>query len=126
MEVRKFKSGAGVYALTAVVTRCGEDMVVTIGGGTAPHVGAVALGLPRLSLKQDGSYSASVSVFCVPEHKDDELARLAALELASGLRTRVVVTVGLHVDVATREELGALQANFVDILEQISDSLVGS
>jgi len=86
----------------------GRDLLVTIGGGTVPHIGAVALGQPRPSLRADGSISATVSVLTLLGHKEDDLARWAAHQLASSLNVTVVVTAGLHVDRASPEEIERL------------------
>jgi predicted flavoprotein YhiN len=98
----------------------GADLVVTIGGGSRPHVGAVAVAQPRPSLKGDGTVSATASVIALLGHKEDELARWAALHLASRLNTTVVVTAGLHVDNATMEEIIALDAEARRLVEAIA------
>jgi hypothetical protein len=46
----------------------GADLVVTIGGGSRPHVGAVAVAQPRPSLKGDGTVSATASVIALLGH----------------------------------------------------------
>jgi hypothetical protein len=98
----------------------GADLVVTIGGGTRPHVGAVAVAQPRPSLKGDGSVSATASVIALLGHKEDELARWAALHLASRLNTTVVVTAGLHIDNATMEEIIQMDAEARRLVEAIA------
>lgn len=111
------------YAITAVVTLCGHDAVIVVGGGEAPHVGAAALASPRPSLEQNGEISATASVLCVMGHKDDLLARDAALQLASRLNTTVLVSVGLHLDQATKEDIRQLQVNFSQLIDQIESWL---
>lgn len=108
----KITVGSQPYEITAVITLCGKDVVVAIGGGEAPHVGAAALALPRVSLKDDGVISATASVLCVTGHKEDMITRDAALHLASKLNATVLVSVGLHLDNATSDDIKRLQANF--------------
>ena len=110
--------GSPPYVVTAAVTLCGKDAAVVIGGGEAPHVGASALALPRPSLKPGGGISATASVLCVPGHKEDLLARDAALRLASRLNTAVSVSVGLHIDHATPDDINRLQTNFERLVDQ--------
>ncbi|MGE5674483.1 MAG: hypothetical protein ACM3XM_11480 [Mycobacterium leprae] len=98
------------FGITVRAQRVGADLVVTIGGGTRAHVGAVAVAQPRPSLKGDGQVSASASVITLLGHKEDELARWAALYLAAQLNTTVVVTAGIHVDDATPADLGQIDA----------------
>jgi gallate decarboxylase subunit D len=97
----------------------GSDFVVSIGGGTHPHVGAVAVAQPRPSLKGDGSVSATASVIALLGHKEDELARWAALHLAARLNATVVVTAGLHADQATLAEVLHLDAEARRLVEAL-------
>jgi hypothetical protein len=80
---------------TAVVTADGVSL--TLVGGERPHVGAVAIGIPRPSLARAGQKSATTSVFAVTGHKDDELARPLAEEMARRLGRTAVVAAGVHV-----------------------------
>lgn len=114
----KISVGSQPYKITAVVTLCGKDVVAAIGGGEVPHVGTAALALPRLSLKHDGIISATASVLCVMGHKEDMLARDAALRLASTLNTTVSVSMGLHLDHATPDDIKRLQTNFEQLLDE--------
>ena len=81
---------------TAVVTARGVS--VTLVGGERPHVGAVAIGIPRPSLARGGRQSATTSVVTVTGHKDDELARPLAHELARRLGQTAVVVAGVHIE----------------------------
>jgi hypothetical protein len=88
----------GEYDISASVRLIGSDFLVAIWAGEKPHIGAVAMAQPRPSLKDPGVTSATASVFCYVGHKEDELAKAAAEILAAALRTRVVVTAGIHWD----------------------------
>ncbi len=88
----------GSYDLSASIRLIGLDVLVAIWGGEKPHIGAVAVGLPRPSLKDPDVTSASASVICLVGHKEDELAKAAAEILAAALNTHVVVTAGIHWD----------------------------
>lgn len=83
MQAKSFSLGTQEYLLEAVAVRCGDDLTVVIGGGEKQHIGAVAVGIPRPSLKDKNIVSSSASVLCLTGHKEDLLARKAALELAS-------------------------------------------
>jgi hypothetical protein len=84
--------------LEAWVRRVGEDVVVAIGGGTAPHVGCVVLAQPCRSRSRPGAVSASCSVLTIPPHKEEPIARAVAAALAAGLDRVAVVTAGVHDD----------------------------
>jgi len=108
--MKTLESGTGPLHVAVQAQWVGPDLIVTIGGGTRAHVGAVAVAQPRPSLKGDGKVSATASVIALLGHKEDELARWAALLLAAQLNTTVVVTAGLHVDEATIEQILQLDA----------------
>lgn len=84
------------HNLSAQWTRAGDDLLVLVTGGEAPHIGAVAMAAPRPSLADSRRTSATTSVFCFMGHKEDELARAMAQALASALGVRVVVAAGAH------------------------------
>lgn len=110
MSPLTYLAGRGRHSVFCRVFITGEGYIVHLMGGTRPHVGAVALGLPRPSLK--GSHlSATASVLTLLGHKDDELARPAAIALAAGLDAPVVVVAGVHIDAATPVDLARLEAN---------------
>ena len=92
------KTREGKYDIEAAVRVIGTDLLVAIWGGEKPHIGAVATALPRPSLSDSRRISASASVYCFVGHKEDQLARTAALRIASALNTPVVVTAGIHWD----------------------------
>lgn len=120
MQVQTFTLGTGSYLLQAAAVRCGADLAVIIGGGEKQHIGATAVGVPRPSLQDANVVSASASVLCLTGHKDDLLARQAALQLAAQVGHTVTVTVGLHIDAASTAAIAQLEANFTALLQQIS------
>lgn len=107
----KRSAGAGALRVEVQAQWVGADLVVTIGGGTKAHVGAVAIAQPRPSLKGDGRVSATASVITLLGHKEDELARWAALHLAAKLNRTVVVTAGIHIDDASIDQIIQLDAD---------------
>jgi gallate decarboxylase subunit D len=115
MITTQIAEGQVPYVVEAMVTLCGTDIAVNIGGGLRPHIGAVALAMPRPSIRSDGNISATASVLCILGHKEDVLARTAALHLARAFHKVVLVSVGLHVENATSEDIECLNKNF-DIL----------
>lgn len=113
----------GRYSVYATAMLCGNDVSVTIYGGTHHHIGAVALGIPRSSLKEDGTFSASVSVLCVTGHKEDEVARFAAKQLSAKFQCNSVVSAGIHIDQATTDEISVLWKNALAVISNIKDKI---
>lgn len=112
------------YTLEAVIVKCGRDYSLSICGGTEYHIGAQAIGIPRDSLKMDGTSSASVSVFCVTGHKDDQLANEAAKYLAARINNVICVNVGIHIDDASSADIQRFLTNFQRLLPAILDLMV--
>jgi hypothetical protein len=109
----------GRYSIRCELCRCGDDISLAVSGGDRPHIGAVALAAPRPSLSDETKLSATVSSICVTGHKDDELARNAANKLAAKYNCVVVVSVGLHIDNASSDDIGHLYENFLRLMEQV-------
>lgn len=121
MESFRVQVGQNRHRVEALVVVNGADLAVTIGGGSLYHIGAVALAVPRPSLANPDLISASASVICVIGHKEDELARTAALRLAARFNRVAVVSVGLHLDGASPHDIDTLTVNFHILVEQVAD-----
>ena len=118
MKATSFSSGEALLKVQGNLSLCGGDICLNIGGGTLPHIGAVAVAEPRPSLRMDGSNSASCSVLCILGHKDDVLAREAALRIATVTGSRTVVTVGMHIDCITLKQIEAVTNNVWQIVDE--------
>jgi hypothetical protein len=93
------RTRTGRHDLHARVSRAGQsDYLVYIWGGERPHIGAVAMALPRPSLSDPHKTSSTVSVFTYPGHKEDHLVKEAAETLSAALGGNVVVCAGAHWD----------------------------
>jgi len=117
--------GKKQFIVEAEVIICGKDLNICIGGGEAYHIGASALAIPRKSLEDEEANSSSASVLCVIGHKEDELARQAALELSSLFQCKVNVTLGMHIDHATKEDIQILYENYKIVLHEIKQEMGG-
>ena len=109
------------YNLRASARWIGGDLLVAIWGGERPHIGAVALAQPRPSLKDSAIMSATASVICVVGHKEDDLVKEASEFLAAALKTRVVVTAGIHWDNLDEEGLRAVIQNSHALVKRIAE-----
>ena len=99
-------AGDGDMAVAARAMRCGADIAVAVTGGTAAHIGAVALG----EFEPERG-SATVSCITVRTHLDDRVACRFAKRLSAALGCTVTVSAGLHVDDAGEAEIAALVEN---------------
>lgn len=111
IEQRSFHAGEGRFRITLLATLTGEGLVVQIYGGEKPHVGAVALSLPRPGLANPETLSCNTTVVPLLGHKDDEIAKPAAEEIAKAWGSPVVVVAGVHVDNAGKNDIEELVNN---------------
>jgi predicted esterase len=111
MNENQISVGKGKYKIDLTAITTADGFIITIVGGEKPHVGAVAISIPRPSLKNSSKISTTTSVFTLIGHKDDVLAKPAAEKLAKKLKQTVVVVAGVHIDEASEEEIKELTTN---------------
>jgi hypothetical protein len=95
----------GRLKIYGFVQEVGQDLLVSVWGGTRPHIGAIGIAIPRLSLKDPKKWSATSSNFTFTGHKEDTLVKKMSEKLASRLRRNVVVTAGIHWDSISPREI---------------------
>ena len=105
-----FSCGEGRYAVfvTAVVTA--DGISATFCGGDKPHVGGMAMSIPRVS-KQGNKPSCDTWIVPVPGHKDQEVAAQAAQLICLQTGMTAAVVAGIHIDQATPEEIALIVKN---------------
>lgn len=121
--VLKISLGVGKYKVDLMLTQVGRDVVVVVSGGEKPHVGAVAMAVPRPSLKDATQLSSTSSVLTMIGHKDDEVARLASETLARELGKVVVVSAGIHTEKASKTDIQRLVRNSKDAVRKAVEIL---
>ena len=111
-------SGESVYFVEAEALACGNDISVTVCGGTGYHVGAVAL-----AVYEPERDSATVSVVTVHTHRDDKVAAHFAKEISREMKCTVSVSAGIHIDDASTDELEKLWHNSVECCSRLINEL---
>ena len=98
----------------------GNDLLVVIYGGDEHHIGAVAVAYPTMShYKAKGT--VSLNSLTLPGHSDYVVANSAAEKTCKALRITTVVTVGIHMEDASKEEIeGAVEAADLMVDEMIA------
>jgi hypothetical protein len=119
MKSRVFQAAKseGGLSVQIVVVVLDEGIVVTLGGGDVSHVGAVALAEPRPSRRDPRKMSSSVSVFARLGHKEDDLAKKLAGQLAAMTGLPVVLSAGIHVEAASEDEIMGAQLMAKSLVE---------
>lgn len=115
----------GTCDIEARAVWIGPDLLVSIWGGTRPHIGSVAAAQPRPSLKDSETTSATASVLTYIGHKDDVTAKFAAEALAGALAANVVVTAGIHWDNLDDARIQIVVANTKTLVSQLIQALKG-
>jgi gallate decarboxylase subunit D len=115
MEVSK-----GRFKIFSLIHEMGQDLLVSIWGGSRPHIGALAAAVPRPSLKDPKKWSATSSNYTFVGHKEDVLVRNVSEKLASGLKRNVVVVAGIHWDHVTAKEIQTIE----DLTLKLSDRIL--
>jgi hypothetical protein len=110
----------GRFKVHGSVQEVGQDLLVSIWGGTRPHIGAIGIAIPRPSLKNPKKRSATSSNFTFLGHKEDVMVKEISEKLASRLRRNVVVTAGIHWDRITSNEIKILQ----NLTKRLSDQIL--
>ena len=115
MKRYSFEVSKGRFKIQALVQRVGQDILVSMWGGTLPHIGAVGMATPRPSLRDPKKMSATSSTFTYVGHKEDAVVKRISELLASRLKTKVVVSAGIHWDDLTSRE--------IDIIAKLTQKL---
>jgi hypothetical protein len=118
------ETSRGRFRIQGFVQQVGQDLLVSIWGGTRPHIGAVGVAVPRPSLKSQKKWSATSSNFTFIGHKEDTLVKTISERLAARLRRNVVVTAGIHWDGITFNEIKAIRNLTQKLTDQILEKIV--
>ena len=114
------ESTNGRFKIRALVQELGQDILVSIWGGTRPHIGAIGMATPRPSLKDPRMWSATSSNFTYVGHKEDAVVKMVSEMLAARLKTNVVVTAGIHWDDLTSRDIQVI----ADLTQKLSDQIL--
>ena len=111
----------GPYRLEAEVLPIGEDIALSLWGGTKPHVGALALAVPRPSLKDPSLTSSTASVLARLGHKEDDIVKRVSERISATLNRVVAVSAGMHWDHLPDEDIRLVQ----ETCDELVDKLIG-
>jgi hypothetical protein len=120
--MRKFsiRISKGHLRINGFVQKIGQDILISIWGGTRPHIGAIGMAIPRPSLKNSKRWSATSSIFTFIGHKEDMIVKKMSEKLAARVRRNVVVTAGLHWEGTTSREIKTIQ----NLTQKLSDQIL--
>lgn len=122
---KMFSAGEGKFKITLIATITDEGLVAQIYGGEKPHLGAIALSTPRPSLADPEQVSCTTIVIPLPGHKDDQVAKPVAEEIAKAWGSQVLAVVGIHVDNAGDKDIEKLTDNCHRVKNALLEGLCG-
>lgn len=108
-------AGRGRHCVRAAAQLLGPDVLVSLWGGTGPHIGTVTITMPRPGRSGRAGVGTTSSVYNFPGHRDEAVARVCAERIAAACSRTTVVVAGIHIDGATPDDIGRILKN-VDIL----------
>lgn len=109
-EEIKVYYGEGRYKIQVLCVLTSDGISVTITGGEKPHVGGIALCVPRKSLSGDGR-SCDLWVNPVPGHKDTQIASPVAELICIETGQTTAAVAGIHIEKAEEREIRILVDN---------------
>ncbi|SFG00807.1 hypothetical protein SAMN05660649_00453 [Desulfotomaculum arcticum] len=102
------KAGSASFNVEIMVTQTPSGVIVQLLGGDKPHIGATVISHPRPSLALEGQISCNTIVIPELGHKEDELAKPLAENIAVALNCTVVMIAGIHIDNAGKFEINEI------------------
>lgn len=112
----EIKQKAGRVELILEWKRIGSDYTLTLTGGR-DHIGAVAIGN-----FDEKSGRATSSVISLPGHREESIALEGARRISESTGTATVLTVGIHLDDITGDEISQV----VTVSGQMIDRFIAS
>ena len=111
----------GPYRIEVEALQIGEDIALSIWGGTKPHIGALALAVPRPSLKDPSLISSTASVLARLGHKEDDIVKRVSERISATLNKVVAVSAGMHWDHLPDDDIRLVQ----EACDELVDKLIG-
>lgn len=117
--MQELSAGTGVYTVSASLHVLGPDILITVWGGTRPHVGALVVSTPHPDRAPEEGQCSTVLQFSFPGHRDNVVARRVSERVASALQRTIVVSAGIHVPDITPAGIDTVLANTDCLIEKI-------
>jgi len=105
------RAGKGRHRVHAAAQCIGSDILLSIWGGTMPHIGSVSITQPRPGSMHPKQLSATSSVYNFTGHKDEAVARLCAEQVAAACDKKTVAVAGFHIDNASSSDIETIMKN---------------
>ena len=124
MSIIKLEEGEGRTKLYLIAVFSGDDLIIVIFGGDRPHVGSVSVAYPPFTdeEKKKGKDGVVLNTIPLPGHKDYVVSEMVAEKVSRVLGRVVVVSVGIHIEKASKAEIEEVLKNS----EKLADSFLNT
>ena len=120
--------GDGIFKVIAEVKIIGDDLMISVWGGTKPHIGSISVSVPRPGLKDGISMSSTSSVINLIGHKDEVVARKFSEQLAAKFNRNAIATAGVHIDDITENQINIIMQNItalcLDVINKLGEIIL--
>jgi len=113
----------GTFTVDGEALLVGTDVAIILWGGSVPHIGAVAMAIPRPSLRDKSVTSATSSVLTSPGHLEDSVVKSFSERVAAALNSTVVVSAGMHWDDMSGEDIDTVRLICAELTQRFIDAL---
>ncbi len=117
--------GDDIYKVVAEVKIIGDDLMISVWGGTKPHIGSISVSVPRPGLKDGTRMSSTSSVINLIGHKDEVIARKFSEQLAAKFNRNAIATAGVHIDDITENQVNIIMQNItalcLDVINKMEE-----
>ncbi len=111
------------YPLHSMSILVGEDLLTCVWGGPKPHIGAIAVALPRPSIADPRVTSSTASVFTLLGHKEDVIVKMVSERLSARLNRNVVAAAGIHWNHLNEDAVAEIVSNCEELAQKIGDAV---
>ncbi len=115
--------GDGIFKVIAEVKIIGDDLMISVWGGTKPHIGSISVSVPRPSLQDNTIMSATSSIINLIGHKDEVVARKFSEQLAAKFNRNAIATAGVHIDDITENQINIIMQNITTLCLDVINKL---
>ncbi len=102
-QTARFRVKKGAYAIEAHAIVSGSDVVLHLGGGDHPHVGAISL-----ATYVEATHGVTLRSLTAGHHKESKLTEHIAKFTAEELQCTAAVSAGIHYDCLGSEGIDAI------------------
>ena len=126
-DIRAVRSSVGddIYKVVAEAKVIGDDIIISVWGGSKPHIGSISVSVPRPSLRHSNTISFTSSIINLIGHKDEIVARKFSEQLAAKFNRNAVATAGIHIDNITENQINTIMQNItslhLDIIHKLEE-----